>query len=478
VVTSVEWQASAPAAWSRTTRVGTIGASEYRPLLVALPVAAAIVAGMAVGSAPLTLGASLAAFGAAVVSPPVGLAIAALMTPLKSPLAVPAPGFNMLLVGAILLGCVYRLPVDRPTLRPRAPLLLLLAFVVYVSAQQLPEMLAGYPGIEGHAVGYLFFQELTLAGLAVAASCVLRGRSPWPYIGAGLVSAFVAAILAIATFSQPATGALGNLVGLSNAAARVTGPFGDPNYYGLFQATAIAAAVAWMVVARSRPVRLLLLGGTLVLGLSLAVTLSRSALLALAAGLLALAFTRSRRAGFFAVGALVVLATVVYPLFLQWRVLADSGGLSAQAYATLAQSDQSRVAAALAGPRLFASAPLFGIGFGQYPLMSGRYVGFAIESHNWYANVLAEQGIVGIALWVLMLAAVAFALHRVSWPARSVGYAVLVTYMVGSAFLQPPNSVQTSAFALIVIVAALVGDWGSTAGGRVPARSSTSKPGR
>jgi O-Antigen ligase len=459
VVNAVGRQAAARASWPRTARVGRLGPSEYRPLLAAIPVGAAIVAGMALNLAPLMAGAALAAFVAAVVSPPVGLAILALLAPLKPPPIIPAPGFNALLVGATLLGCVYRLPIDRPAARTSAPLLLLLGFVLYVSVQQMPELLSGYSGTGGHLVGYLFGQVLTLAGLVVAAAYVLRGRTPVPFVGAALVSALVAAVLAIATFGHPATGPLANLVGVSDAIARVVGPFGDPNYFGLFEATAIAAALAWMVVARSSKLRLLLLGTSVVLALAYATALSRGAAVALLGGLVGLAFTRSRRAGFVAIGVVIVFAAVLYPLFVQLRVTVDTGGPSAQGYAGLAQSDQARIAAALAGPQLFASAPLFGIGFGHYSLMSAQYVGFAIESHDWYVNVLAEQGIVGIALWIPMLATVAVALHRTSRSARSVGYAVLVTYMVGSAFLEPPNSVQTSALAVIVTVAALVGNW-------------------
>ena len=470
MVTAVGQQVETRASWPRTTRVGRLGPSEYRPLLAALPIAAAIVAGMALDLAPLMTGGALVAFVAAIVSPPTGLAIVALMAPLKSPLVIPSPGFNTVLVGATLLGCVYRLPIDRPTLRASAPLMLLLGFVLYVSVQQMPELLSGYSGTDGHLVGYLFEQVLTLAGLVVAAAYVLKGRTPGPFVGAGLLSAFIAAVLAIATSSNLATDPLGNLFGVSDANARVVGPFGDPNYFGLFEATAIAAALAWMVVARSLPLRLLLLGTSAVLALSLTVALSRGALVALSAGFVSLAFTRSRRAGLLAIGVVVVLAAFAYPLFVQWRVAADTGGLSVQAYAGLAESDQARVAAALAGPQLFASAPLFGIGFGHYSLMSAPYVGFPIESHNWYVNVLAEQGIVGIALWIAMLSAVAAALHRAARSARSVGYAVLVTYMVGSAFLEPPNSVQTSAFAVIVIVAALAGDWADVGADGAPSR--------
>jgi O-Antigen ligase len=470
VVNAVGRQAAARASLPRTARVGRLGPSEYRPLLAALPVGAAIVAGMALNLAPLMAGAVLAACVAAVVSPPVGLAILALMAPLKPPPVIPAPGFNAVLVGATLLGCVYRLPIDRPALRTSAPLLLLLGFVLYVSVQQVPEMLSGYLGAEGHLVGYQFGQVLTLAGLVVASAYVLRGRRPWPFVGAALLSAVVAAVVAIATFDHPAAGPLGNLVGVSDAGSRAVGPFGDPNYFGLFEATAIASGIVWLAVARSWGLRLLLLGASMMMAFAFAIALSRGASIALLAGLAGLAFTRSRRAGVIAVAAAIVVATLVYPLYVDWRVTVDSGGPSAYAYAILAQSDQGRLGAALAGPQLFASSPVFGIGFGHYSFMSGQYVGIPIAAHDWYLNVLAEQGIVGIALWIPMLASIAIALSRTSRSARSVGYAVLVTYMVGSAFLEPPNSVQTSAFAVIVIVAALVGNWADVGADGTPSR--------
>jgi O-antigen ligase len=459
VVTAVGRQATLPASWSRSTRAGRIGASEYRPLLAALPVAGAIVAGTALNNAPLMTAAALAAFVTALVSPTSGLAIIALMAPLKSPPVIPAPGFNAFLVGATLLGCVYRLPLDKPRIRITAPLLLLLAFVVYVFVQQVPDMLSGYAGVEGHQVGYQFGQLLANAGLVVAAAFVLRGRTALPFVGAGLISAVFAAVIAIATLGPPATGPLGNLVGVSDAGSRATGAFGDPNYFGVFEATAISTSIAWLVSTRSLRSRLVLLGASSVIALALLVALSRGALLAVLAGVLTLVFARSVRAGILAIGVAALVVFIAYPLFVQWRLAVDFGAPSAQAYAALAQSDQARLEAALAGPQLFASAPLFGIGFGHFFYMSKWYVGFPIDAHDWYVIVLAEQGIVGVCLWIPMLAAIAGALYRVSRSPRSLGYAVLAAYAVGCVSLEPPDSVQTSAFAVIVIVAAVVGDW-------------------
>ena len=433
--------------------------AEYRPLLQALPICAVILAGMTLNNGLLTAAGSFGAMVAAIVSPPAGLAALAFMTPLKSPSVIPAPGFNTLLVGATLLGCLYRLPIDRPRLRVSLPMLLLLAFILYISVQQLPALAAGYADTDSRRVGYLFIQLATLAGVALAAAFVLRDRPAVPFVIAGVLGAVIGAALAIAVYVLPA-GSVTNLVDLTDPTARVVGPFGDPNYFGLFLATALAACLAAIVIARSTAWRLALVAASIVLGISFAIALSRGAMVALGAGLLALAFTRSRRTGLAMAGVVAVLALVVYPLFFDWRLAADAGVRSAaEVSIALGRSDESRIAAALAGPQMFLTSPIFGIGFGQYPLMSGRFTGYSIESHNWYMNVLAEQGLAGTLLWVPMMGAIALELVRSKRAGRSIGLAVFATYAVGSVFLQPPLSVQTSAFSAIVVVAALVGDW-------------------
>jgi len=439
-------------------------ATESRPaidrgLVLALAIGGAIVAGIALNAVQLQLAASVVAFLAGIASPPVGLAVLAFMAPLKSPPAIAAPGFNTLLVLAILLGSIYRLPIDRPSLRPNLPILLLLAFLLYATVQQVPALTQGYSDEQSHHIGYLFIQLATLTGVVLAAALVLRGRSPVPFLVAGLLGALIAATLALVVAALPA-GSAGSLVDYPKATARPVGPFGDPNYFSLFQATAISACLGVAVVSRSFRIRVALAGLAAVLALGIVIALSRSALIALAAGLIVLAFTRGRRFGFVTLGVLAALVLVAYPLFLEQRLAADAGALPlAQASVGLQRSDASRLAAALVGPQLWATSPILGIGFGEYPLMTARYIGYSIESHNWYMNVLAEQGLVGAALWLPMLGAVAMRLLRLPPTAKVVGLAVFATYIVGSTFLQPPLSVQTSTFAVIAIVAALIGDW-------------------
>ena len=106
---------------------------------------------------------------------------------------------------------------DRPTqLRLNPSALFLLGYLVYVSAQQLPDMLAGYRGDEGHTIGYLFFQVLTGFGLVLVAGYVLRGRSPLPVLTMALLGAAVAATVTAATFENQGAGSpFGGLVAVA-----------------------------------------------------------------------------------------------------------------------------------------------------------------------------------------------------------------------------------------------------------------------
>lgn len=435
--------------------------ADWRIVVPALALGGAIVVGMALDLAPLTTAGSLAAIVVALIAPAVGLATIAFMGPLPPPLVIPAPGFNAILVGAVVLGCIYRLPIDRPRIRPTAPILMLSGFVLYVGIQQTPEMVAGYAGNLGYLVYSLFRELLTGFGFVLAAAYVLSGRSPLPFIGVGLVAAVLSAVVAIVPLGLPVAGPL--VAGLTDLGAdRAIGSFGNPNYFGVYQAIATITAVGWSINTGSTRLRLVLLAASVILGASLAVSLSRGGMVAFAAGLACLAFSRYRpRAAAVIAAGLLVAAVVLAPIFVEWRLTVTSGSASASAYASLAQSDEGRLAAALAGPQLFLTSPIFGIGWGHYSFMAAQFAGpgLSLAAHNWYVAVLAEGGIVGIVMWVLVLGALAIALRsRPAFP-RSMGLGVLGAYAVGSLFLEAPVSFATSVLAILVIVAAMVSRW-------------------
>jgi polysaccharide biosynthesis protein PslJ len=444
----------------------------YQEAVAAGVMGAAIVGSMALDSAPLMALASAGVIGAAVVWPNAGLATLAFLAPLKPPPIVPAPGFLALLVAALLLGCILRLPIERRALRLGAPIIVLLGYVLYITVQQAPEMLAGYASKADHDVGFLYFQFLTAVGLLIAAGYLLDGRSPYPVLVLGLAGAMLTATIALATYDAPPAGPpFAGLIARPETAVRALGPFGNPNYMGTFAALAIALALGLMTVAKSRPWRGALVGIVVVVGVALGLSQSRGAIAAAFAGLAVVSLAKSRALAVAIVSAGIVTAFVLYPAFIQWRL----ENLGVSRIATLVESDNARIDGLLAGVQLFLSAPILGIGFGHYIQMSIDVPGVLnpINAHNWYLEVLAEQGLVGVLLWVALALAVVVRLRTRSRPARIVGFTMLATLAAASLFLEAPTSFQTFALPCLVLTAALVGDWSipswtSARSGRVP----------
>ena len=445
--------------------------SPLTPILVAAALAGLLVGSMALHVQALVLASSAAILLTAVVAPYTGLLIAALTATLRPPDGVPTPGLPILLAGAILLGWVYRLPIDRPRLRITLPLALLGAYELYSFAQQLPELAGGYSGDVGHLVGYQFLQMSGGFGLILAAALVLPDRDPRAVIGAVIASAVLAAVLGIISdVSVSLPPLLVGLVADNEFGVRAVGTFGNPNYFGFVEALATTAALAWCAVTRSPRLRAgLLLAAGVCVG-ALVFTLSRGGIITLLAGTSLLAFIRFRVAGVVAIATILLAFVLVYPVLSNYRLASAGDSPSAEALQQAAESDRERAATVLAGPQVWATSPLFGVGFGHYSFVSARFSGNlgATFSHNWYVNVLAEQGLVGAALWLPALLAVALALRRRPIAPRTVGFAVLLAFAVGSLFLEPPTSFQASALPILVITAALVAAWESGPRGDAP----------
>ena len=310
-------------------------------------------------------------------------------------------------------------------------------------------------------VGYQFLQLVTGFALVVAAAFVIKDRRPGPFIAAAVAGSVIGAIVAILTFDNPAVGPpIAGLLAVTDT-GRAAGPFVNPNYFGLLEAASITVTVAWAIRTSSNRLRAALWGVVAILGVGLLLSLSRGAMAALFVGLTAVAFARSRALGVAAIVVGVALIIAIYPAFVEWRLGQTNGSATGSSYLIIAESDASRIDGLLAGPKLFLTSPLFGVGWGNYSFLSGAVSGIStgIAAHNWYVNVLAELGAVGITLWILLLASVAIALRSRTADASSVGLPLLATVAVGSMFLEPPTSFQTSALPIIVIVAAIVGHW-------------------
>lgn len=245
--------------------------------------------------------------------------------------------------------------------------------------------------------------------LIVFAGVRTRKQLLW-VVGSLVVGAVVAAVygmIAGAPQDDPGRVAIGNAN--ETAASLVVGG-------------TLAAALAFAL--RGKPVlRLLTTIAVPLCVFAVFLTLSRGGLVALGASLVAAIVMAGRRRGVvLGVAAAAVLATVIYfgafaPAEARDRVLDVNGGTGRTDIWTV-------------GWRMVEDRPLLGVGAGNFPVASIHYLlepgalmrtDFIVDNpkvaHNTYLNVLAEMGVVGLALFLAIIALPLW------WAARAVGVA-------------------------------------------------------
>jgi putative inorganic carbon (HCO3(-)) transporter len=185
---------------------------------------------------------------------------------------------------------------------------------------------------------------------------------------------------------------------------RVNSVFFDPNIYGRFLAlvmVAVMTGVLWSVRRRE-----VLVGGAVLLWLlaGLATSFSQSSIAALLLGLAVLAAWRwDVRGTLYVAGALAAIALVVVALAPPSLHLGLSGKGGSASNAT-----SGRTKLVEGGLRLFADRPLEGFGPGSFAQEYRRHENVdsnnaTSASHTIPITVAAEQGIVGLALYVALL---------------------------------------------------------------------------
>jgi O-antigen ligase len=190
---------------------------------------------------------------------------------------------------------------------------------------------------------------------------------------------------------------------------RVNSLFFDPSVYGRFLALVMLGVTTIVLWTRSR--RDVLVGGGVLLWLlgGLITSFSQSSIAALLLGLAVLAALRwDLRGTLYVSGALVAIAAVV--------VAAAPPGLHVGLKGTggsASNATSGRTKLVSNGLSLFADRPLEGFGPGSFPYEYRRHehvtnANATSASHTIPVTVAAEQGIVGLALYVALLV-VAFA---------------------------------------------------------------------
>ena len=394
------------------------------------------------------------------VSPVTGLAMFAIIMPMHETELLAPIRVDAIMSAAIAMGCLLRLPRDRLALKIHPGIILLLGYVVF-SAISVPPTVSGHPAAWTSTAANQVVRLSTGVGLFLSAAYLFQLIPARVILGLAMIGATIAAFLAIGDFlNVPFEAVLPGLLGNAEVLAesdkvRSAGGFSDSNYLGLFMAPAAVFALGMLAVTspRWRPV---IAASAILLIAGLASAFSRGSYLGFIAEITMLIWLRSRRAAFAFLVIVSLLAVTLYPAFLEARL---GSTLDAANVANLSRSVNAREGVAAAALAMFASSPLFGVGFGVFQFLSPQYipggVTIATFSHDQYLNILAEQGVVGALLVGAIVVLLALALSKSSSPLRWAAAAMGVAYLILSFFINSLSSFQGSGLLCLVLAAAL-----------------------
>lgn len=187
---------------------------------------------------------------------------------------------------------------------------------------------------------------------------------------------------------------------------RVNSLFWDPNVYGRYLALAITMVAAALLWARPSRESVVLAAVAGVLWLALMTTYSQSSFIALIAGLVTLVALRWSLKWVLAGLAAMFVAVVLFGTFAGGLVKLDLGAINKQT--------SGRANLVSGGLDLFEARPVYGYGPGSFSFAFKRDVAGpnapVTESHTEPITVAAEQGLIGLAIYLALILSVFAAL--------------------------------------------------------------------
>ena len=395
----------------------------------------------------------------AVVAPTAGLtgivAIVAFRPPNVLADVLAGVGYAPTLAFAILLGCLIRLLLERPTLRAR---LVPLAITFYGAASLYAYLRLG--GAMDPAQELFSNSRMVLigAGLALLLSAIYLGTRMGRSIlyGTVLVAGSVVAIMGLITWVPDLLTTFGSTTFLltTRHTGRAFGPFDGPNDFGACEALVFVFIVAWPAGPSSRWWMLARLVAGICAGTAVTLSMSRGPVLAAEVGLVMLAFQRGRRTGLIGLVLAATFLLLVFPRFVDWRLGITYGSDLAGAHQALDESTGWRLDTLVAGLNLFRDNPIFGVGFGQFRSFSPAYLppdAGITNAHNWYVNVLAEQGLVGFSAFMLMLLGIGWTLLRSAAVGAGGMLAVFSVFLFNCATIELVADLQTAGILWVLL---------------------------
>ena len=424
----------------------------------------AIVAAIALDLPDLAIRAlALAAVILAIASPPAGFLILIATFPLPEHESLAPVGLTLFLVAALCLGTGLRVVAARRLPQLDRSTILLIGFAILGLAAAM-FVVTVHGGERAEAAVARALDVAAGAAVIAAGGIVLRGLDPRPYLGTLVVATAVVGLLCV--WQAAGSGPIGPLsseallaTSALPSADRVSGPFTNPNYAGMFLTA--GAVVAFGISRMGAAMRLVAVPALVPILGGLILTFSRGAIVALAVGVLVSLLISNRRAAMATAAAILVgfLGGVSVDRGMRQELTADGGSTASAAQASV-ESDASRLRALLSAIPLIQEQPVFGIGIGQFPYESPRY----LESlevtypHNEYLATLAEHGVVGAALLAAASLALALSLRRARPAYAAIGLGVLAAYAAGSLFLEPLGSFQVAGTLWLTLAVVLAAD--------------------
>jgi O-antigen ligase len=273
-----------------------------------------------------------------------------------------------------------------------------LALVVWAGASSLWAADAGSTTSDAfRLVQMLFLVFLAFSAIAERGALRLFG---WAFIGGAVLTTIVGL----------SSGRIG-----SHTSARFGGDFGNPNNLAAVVLPGLALAGFMLIASRRALERRLLAGCGMLLLLTLLLTQSRGGLIGLGAMCLAaLLFGGPARAR-----ALVLVLLVVGGSLAYFTTVASSSARHRATDFSVTQST-GRVDLWSVGWQMSRDHPVRGVGFGNFTVVAPTYLErdldlrrsdlilrpTAAQVHNLYLNVLAELGVVGLLVFMGLLAGV------------------------------------------------------------------------
>ena len=338
--------------------------------------------------------------GGIVLQPWLGLIVLPVATPFLGWMPhVPVPGLNVLnvlLVSVFLTWSVGRVMRREDVFRPSRlggalGLLFLLAMLSIVRGGAFP---TGYEYRVREAIFALIRCGMTFTVYFIALA-MARGERARRLLSWSVVAALLAeAVVTIA-------------YGRNGKGARALGTFGQSNELGAFLAMFAAFAAAMIPGTRRLFARGLLLAGVVAGSYAAILSVSRGALVALAASLL---YVGLRSSKLLVVVLMVTLVTspLWAPQYVKDRITGTQIETEEGGDIELEGAAQLRVDTWKAIVELVSSHPLDGVGFdglGYVLPETGTALGLEVKdsSHNTYLRFLGEMGIFGLLIFLLLL---------------------------------------------------------------------------